>query len=168
MFEMAFEQLKERQALAWGNGKFEKVSETIADVHDAIVEALRPQAGERWLDLACGTGAVAERAAGAGATVTGIDFAPVLIETAKQLAQEKGLDIDYRVGDAEDLADVEDESFDVVSSSFGVIFGPDHRAVARELARVTPRRTSRPDSVDAGRGGRPPVQGDGALPAASA
>jgi ubiquinone/menaquinone biosynthesis C-methylase UbiE len=134
---VAFEELKERQSYAWGNGKFEKVSETIADVHEAIVEALRPQAGELWLDLACGPGAVAERAAQAGATVTGIDFAPVLIETAKRLAQEKGLDIEYRVGDAEDLADVEDESFDVVSSSFGVIFGPDHRAVARELARVT-------------------------------
>jgi ubiquinone/menaquinone biosynthesis C-methylase UbiE len=134
---VAFEELKERQSYAWGNGKFENVSETIADVHEAIVEALRPRAGERWLDLACGAGAVAERAARAGATVTGIDFAPVLIETAKQLAREKGLDIEYRVGDAENLADVDDERFDVVSSSFGVIFAPDHRAVARELARVT-------------------------------
>jgi SAM-dependent methyltransferase len=72
----------------------------------------------------------------AGAIVTGIDFAPVLIETAKRLAQEHGLDIDFRVGDAEQL-EVDDASFDVVSSTFGVMFAPDHARAARELARVT-------------------------------
>ncbi|HVE97733.1 MAG TPA: class I SAM-dependent methyltransferase, partial [Mycobacteriales bacterium] len=90
----------------------------------------------RWLDLACGTGAVAERAASVGADVTGIDLSPGLIDTAKKRAADLGLDIDYRVGDCEAL-DVADGSYDVVSSTCGVMFAPDHAATARELARVT-------------------------------
>jgi SAM-dependent methyltransferase len=134
---MAYEELKQRQSVMWGNGRFEVISDNIADVHDAIVAALALSPGERWLDLACGTGAVSERAARDGASVTGIDLAPALIETAKRLAADAGLEIDYRVGDCEDLAGIEDASFDVVSSTFGVMFAPDQRAVAGELARVT-------------------------------
>jgi SAM-dependent methyltransferase len=133
---VAFEELKQWQSIVWGNGRFELVSETIADVHDAIVGALAPTQSERWLDLACGTGAVAERAARAGASVTGIDLAPALVETAKRRAQELGLEIDYRVGDCEDLADLEDAAYDVVSSTFGIMFCPDHAAAAGELTRV--------------------------------
>jgi SAM-dependent methyltransferase len=88
------------------------------------------------LDLACGTGAVAELAAQAGAEVVGVDIAPGLIEQAKERASERGLEIDYRVGDAEDL-DLEDASFDLVTSTCGVMFAPDHAAIATELARVT-------------------------------
>jgi SAM-dependent methyltransferase len=66
----------------------------------------------------------------------GVDFAAPLIETAKRRAAERGLDIDYRVGDAENL-DFEDASFDIVSSTFGVMFAPNHEAAAGELARVT-------------------------------
>jgi 2-polyprenyl-3-methyl-5-hydroxy-6-metoxy-1,4-benzoquinol methylase len=133
---MAFEELKERQSVMWGNGPYQRITETISDIHDVVVERLHPQPGVLWLDLACGTGAVAERAAAKGATVTGADLAPVLIETAKERATELGLDIDYVVGDAERL-EFPDESFDVVSSTCGVMFAPDHEAVARELARVT-------------------------------
>ena len=133
---MGFEELKQRQSVIWGNGRFELVSDTIADVHEGIVSALEPEEGESWLDVACGTGGVAERAARAGARVTGIDLAPALIETAKQRAAELGLAIDYRVGDCENLAGIDDASFDVVSSTFGVMFAPDHAAAARELARV--------------------------------
>ncbi len=126
---MAFEELKERQSVVWGSGRFD----------DALVEALAPRPGERWLDLACGTGAVAERAARAGARVTGVDLAPALVETAQRRAAELGLEIDYRVGDAERLDGIGDASFDVVSSSFGAIFAPDQAAVVRELARVVVR-----------------------------
>jgi SAM-dependent methyltransferase len=133
---MAFEDLKQRQSVIWGNGRFELVSETASDVHDAVVAELAPAAGERWLDLACGTGAIPERAAAAGASVVGVDLAPKLIETAKRRAAERRLEIDYRVGDCERLEGIGDASFDVVSSTFGVIFAPDHRAVAGELARV--------------------------------
>jgi SAM-dependent methyltransferase len=133
---MAFEALKERQSFVWGNAPFEKIADTIADVHHAIVDAMGPAEGKRWLDVACGTGELAEVAHAAGAEVVGVDFAEPLIATAKQMAAEKGLDIDFRVGDAENL-DFEDASVDVVSSTFGVMFAPDHKAAAAELARVT-------------------------------
>ena len=133
---MAYEELKQRQSVMWGNGPYQRITETITDIHDVVLERLAPQPGDRWLDLACGTGAVAERAAAAGATVTGVDLAPVLIETAKERAAELGLKIDYRVGDAENL-ELEDASFDKASSTCGIMFAPDHEAVARELARVT-------------------------------
>jgi SAM-dependent methyltransferase len=119
----------------WGNGEYQNVTETIADVHDLLIERLDPQEGDAWLDLACGTGAVSELAAKRGASVTGIDLAPALIETAKERAEQQGLDIDYRVGDCENL-DLEDGAFDIVSSTFGVMFAPDHQAAASELARV--------------------------------
>ncbi len=133
---MAFEELKQRQSVMWGNGPYQRITETIADIHDLVVERLDPQPGERWLDLACGTGAVAERAARAGADAVGVDLAPVLIETARERARESGLAIDYRVGDVERLDGIDDASFDVVSSTCGVMFAPDHEATARQLARV--------------------------------
>jgi SAM-dependent methyltransferase len=133
---VAYEELKERQSVMWGNGPYQRITETITDVHDSVLEKLVPAPGDRWLDLACGTGAISERAAGAGAQVTGVDLAPVLIDTARERAAELGLEIDYRVGDAERL-ELPDASFDKVSSSCGIMFAPDHEAVARELARVT-------------------------------
>jgi SAM-dependent methyltransferase len=133
---MAHEELKQRQSVMWGNGPYERISDTLEDIHELVIERLAPAPGDRWLDLATGTGAIAERAASAGASVTGIDLAPTLIETAKGRAAEKGLDIDYRVGDAEQL-DLPDASYDKVSSTVGIMFAPDHEAVARELARVT-------------------------------
>jgi SAM-dependent methyltransferase len=133
---MAFEELKQRQSVVWGSAPFERIADELADIHDHLVAELAPQAGETWLDVGTGTGAVAMRAARAGAMVTGSDLAPALIETAQRLAEEEGLQILYEVGDAEQLP-YEDGSYDVVSSSFGAMFAPDHGAVARELARVT-------------------------------
>ena len=133
---MAYEELKQKQSVMWGNGPYQRITETITEVHDAVLEKLAPKEGDRWLDLACGTGAVAEHAAAAGADVIGVDLAPALIETAKQRAEERGLEIDYRVGDAERL-ELPDTSFDKVSSTCGIMFAPDHEAVARELTRVT-------------------------------
>jgi SAM-dependent methyltransferase len=133
---MAFEALKQQQAAAWGSAPFENVAAELANIHDHLVRELDPQPGEKWLDVGTGTGAVASRAARAGADVTGSDLAPALIETAKRLAAEEGLEIAYEVGEAEELP-YGNADFDVVSSSFGAIFAPDHEAVARELARVT-------------------------------
>jgi len=132
---MAFEELKQRQGVVWGSGPFELLADRMSDVHRAVVEAVGEAGGKRWLDVACGTGGVAEPAARAGADVTGIDFAPALIETAKERAAGQGLAIDYRVGDAESM-DVDGASFDVVTSSFGVMFAPDQPRAAAELARV--------------------------------
>ena len=86
--------------------------------------------------MACGTGAVAELAASAGADVTGVDLAPALIDTARARAADQDLAIDYRVGDCEQL-ELDGASFDAVSSTCGVMFAPDHEAAAAELARVT-------------------------------
>jgi SAM-dependent methyltransferase len=101
-----------------------------------VLQRVDPQPGERVLDLACGTGAVPELVAAKGIEVVGIDLAPALIEQAKERAAERGLDIDYRVGDVEAL-DLEDASFDVVTSTCGLMFAPDQAAVAKELVRVT-------------------------------
>jgi SAM-dependent methyltransferase len=133
---MSHEELKQRQSVMWGTGPYQRVTETIADIHEVVVDRLAPQPGQSWLDLACGTGAVAERAAAGGASVTAVDLAPVLIETAEQRAAERGLEIDYRVGDCEAL-ELPDAAFDRVSSTCGIMFAPDHEASARELARVT-------------------------------
>jgi ubiquinone/menaquinone biosynthesis C-methylase UbiE len=134
---MAHEALKERQSVMWGNGPFDKIAESLQDMHDRLVEALGVGPGDAALDLGCGTGRVAELLAAEGATVTGIDLAPALIETAKERAAARGLSIDYRVGDCENLTGVDDAAFDAVASSVGIMFAPDHEAAASELARVT-------------------------------
>src|ERR671916_471348 len=136
---MAFEELKQRQSVMWGSGPYQRVTETLADLHDLLLNRLRPQPAERWLDLACGTGAMAERAARAGAKVTGVDLAPALIEQAKERARAGGLEIDYQVGDCERLDGIADGAFDVVSSTCGIMFAPDHAATARQLGRVLKR-----------------------------
>ena len=132
---MPFEELKAKQSVMWGNGPYERVSENLKIAHDHLFRAVPPQAGERWLDVATGTGEIARPAARAGAQVTGLDLAPGLIETARQRAGEDGVEVSFEVGDAEALQ-YEDGSFDTVTSTFGVMFAPDHAAVARELARV--------------------------------
>jgi len=107
------------------------MAERFAPVHDQLVERLAPNPGERWLDVATGTGGVAIRAAAAGADVTGVDIAPGMLEVARAKAPE----IDFDLGDVHELP-YEDGSFDVVSSAFGHIFAPDHGAAAREVVRV--------------------------------
>jgi SAM-dependent methyltransferase len=136
---MPFEELKQRQSLIWGNGPYERVSATIADLHEAVLERLGPRPGEQILDLACGTGLLTERIARTGASATGVDLAPVLIETASRRAAEQNLAIVYRVGDCEDLREITSGSFDGTTSTCGIMFAPDHEAVARELGRVTRR-----------------------------
>ena len=133
---MGFEELKQRHSVVWGTGPYERISATIADLQDELVERLEPRSGIRWLDVATGTGEVAKRAARAGAEVVGLDLAPALVETANREAEAEGLDIRYDVGDAEAMP-YEDASFDVLSSACGVMFAPDHAAIAAELARVT-------------------------------
>jgi len=133
---MAFTELKARQSVMWGNGPYERITDTLTDIHDLVVDRLDPQPGIEWLDAACGTGAVAFLAAERGATVTGMDLAPILVDRARELAAERGLDIAFDVGDAEAMS-YTDASFDAVSSTCGVMFAPDHAAVARELVRVT-------------------------------
>ena len=132
---MAFEELKRKQSAMWGSAPFERVAVELTDIHDDLVVAIDPQPGESVLDVACGTGGIAERVAQRGAEVTGIDFSSKLVETAQRRAEEQGLSIRYEVGDAEALP-YGDASFDVVVSAFGHMFAPDQVAAASELARV--------------------------------
>jgi SAM-dependent methyltransferase len=125
----------EQRAAMWGSAPWERVAEAMADIHDRLIAGVDPRPGERLLDVGTGTGAVALRAARAGAEVTGIDLAPALVETARRLAGEMGLSIGLDVADAERLP-YPDASFDVVCSALGVVFAPDHTAASRELARV--------------------------------
>ncbi len=133
---MAFAELKARQSVIWGNGPYERITNTIRDIHALVIERSDPKPGERVLDAATGTGAVAIIAAKRGAEVIGQDLAPVLIDTARERAAEEDVTVQFEVGDAEDMR-YDDASFDVVMSTCGVMFAPDHEAVARELARVT-------------------------------
>src|SRR6478672_1683097 len=132
---MAFEELTSRQAVMWGSAPFENIADLISDMHLALVEHLEPRPGEQWLDLATGAGDVAFHATRAGAVVTASDLSPTLVETAQRRAAELGLDLTLEVADCQNLP-YADASFDVVSSSVGVIFAPDHERVAHELARV--------------------------------
>jgi SAM-dependent methyltransferase len=133
---MAFEELKQKQSAMWESAPFEVIADRLlGDIHDHLVARLAPLDGVDFLDVACGTGGVAERAAALGARVTASDFAPGLVETARRRAAERGLEIRYDVADAEQLP-YDDASFDVVASCVGQMFAPDHAAAARELARV--------------------------------
>ena len=123
------------QGAIWSSGSFEEIAAGAAPSHDALVAALAPRPGERWLDVATGTGAVALRAARAGADVTGVDIAPRMLATARRDAAAAGLRVRLDLGDAERLP-YADATFDVVSSAQGVIFALDPHAAAGELARV--------------------------------
>lgn len=135
---MAFAELKAKQSVMWGNGPYERITNTLTDIHDLVLERVDPKPGERLLDAATGTGAVAILAAKRGVDVVGQDLAPVLIETARERAAEEGVEIEFEVDDAEAMK-YDDASFDIVTSTCGVMFAPDHPAVAGELARVTKR-----------------------------
>ena len=130
--------VKSRKAAMWGSAPWELVAATMGQIHIRLVAALDPRRGQRWLDVGTGSGAVALRAARAGAEVTGVDLAPALIETARRLAADEGLAVAFDVGDAEHLP-YPDASFDVVASAHGVVFAADHAAAGRELARVCRR-----------------------------
>ncbi len=132
---MPFEELKERHAMMWGSAPFERIAVTLAEMHEAIVGSVDGGPGKRWLDVACGTGELALLAAATGAEVVGADLSPPLVETARRQAAERDIEITFEVGDAEALP-YEKASFDIVTSSVGAIFAPDHRAVASQLARV--------------------------------
>jgi SAM-dependent methyltransferase len=100
-----------------------------------VVEALAIEPGSRLLDVACGTGGAALRAARAGADVIGIDISADQLAKARRAAETEGLAIRVEEGDCQELP-YGDAEFDAVASAFGAIFAPDHERAAAELARV--------------------------------
>jgi SAM-dependent methyltransferase len=126
-----------RAAATWNSAgrHYDRISYTIADSIEHCVHRLSPRPGEHVLDLATGTGWTARRVAARGAAVTGVDLGSSLIAAARVFAAEQGLSIDFQVGDAEKLP-FDDQAFDVVVSTCGIMFVSDPETASRELARV--------------------------------
>jgi SAM-dependent methyltransferase len=128
--------IKQGARATWAAGDFPAIARlTLWDVGPRIVAAVGVQPGEKTLDVACGTGNAAIRAAEAGAQVTGVDLTPELFDAARAEAADAGVTVDWVQGDAEELP-FEDKSFDVVLSTFGCMFAPRHAVAASEIARV--------------------------------
>lgn len=127
----------EKSASVWNSGgaRYEDISRGIADSIEHCVLRLDPQPGERILDLATGTGWTSRIVARLGAVVTGADIGADLIAAATERASKEGLDIAYRLGDAEKLPFADGE-FDAVISTCGVMFASRPEAAAAELGRV--------------------------------
>ena len=124
---MAFAELKARHSVVWGSGPYERITNTIRDIHALVIERADPKPGERVLDAATGTGAVAILAAQRGADVVGQDIAPVLVETARERAAEEG-SLALEPVEAVVLVGVHRAAED------------HHRAVARGRLRLAPER----------------------------
>ena len=119
----------------WGKGRYEQTAAELEPVAEAVVEMASPAAGDRVLDVACGTGNAALLAAARGVDVVGVDSAERLIAVARQRAREADLRAEFLVGDALALP-VGEAGFDVVLSVFGVIFAADPAQAISEVARV--------------------------------
>lgn len=122
--------------LDWSVGRYEVTAAQLEPAARVLVDRAAPAAGERVVDVGCGTGSAALLAAERGARVTGVDPAPRLLGVASKQAAERGLDATFARGDAAAIPLADGEA-DVVLSAFGVIFAPDPRAAAAEMARVT-------------------------------
>ncbi len=125
----------------WDAGNFAAIAEKILDAGETVVRSAGVEPGMDVLDVACGTGNATLPAAKAGGRVTGLDFAPGLLEIARERAADAMVEIDFIEGDAQALP-FDDASFDRVVSTFGHMFAPDHRRTADEMKRVL-----RPDGV---------------------
>ncbi|HEX4390500.1 MAG TPA: methyltransferase domain-containing protein [Mycobacterium sp.] len=121
--------------LDWGVGHYEHTAADLLPAARRLVEIAEVGAGERVVDVGCGTGSAALAAAARGATVIGVDPAARLLGLAREQAAVLGLDAEFVAGTAAQLP-IEDAGADVVLSSFGVIFAPDPRVAATEFARV--------------------------------
>ena len=130
-----FEAITKRQQTVWASGDFNEVARQVMAVSDDLVRAADPHAGQRVLDVACGSGNAALIAARRYCDVSGIDYVPALVERAKARSAAEGTKIDFRVADAQALP-FEDKSFDVLLSVFGVMFAPDREKAAAEMLRV--------------------------------
>src|SRR5213078_681573 len=122
----------------WEKGDFTRIAESMRESGEALVQRLGITKGLKVLDLGCGDGTTALPAAGLGANVLGVDIASNLVEAGNARAQSLGLtNCRFQEGDASDLSELEDDSFDLVVSIFGAMFAPRPFDVAKEVVRVT-------------------------------
>jgi len=122
----------------WEKGDFTRIAESMRESGDALVQRLGIAKGLKVLDLGCGDGTTALPAAKLGADVLGVDIARNLVEAGNKRAQEHGLtNCSFQEGDASNLHEMKDRTFDLVVSIFGAMFAPKPFDVAREIVRVT-------------------------------
>jgi SAM-dependent methyltransferase len=127
--------VKGRQQQVWAAGDYQQIAACILIVSEQLCEAVDLRAGQRVLDVASGTGNTALAAARRFCDVTGTDYVPALLERGRQRALAEGLSVTFEDGDAESLP-FADASFDIVLSTFGVMFSPNQEQAARELLRT--------------------------------
>src|SRR5262245_23954863 len=121
----------------WEKGDFTRIADTMREGGEALVQKLGIKKGMKVLDLGCGDGTTALPEAKLGADVQGIDIARNLVEAGNKRAQEHGLtNLRFQEGDATNLEQVPDKSFDLVVSIFGAMFAPKPFDVAKEMVRV--------------------------------
>lgn len=127
--------VKGRQQLAWGSGDYAVVGTTLQIVGESLCEAVDLRSNQRVLDVAAGNGNATLAAARRFAEVVSTDYVPALLERGAERAKAERLPVTFQQADAEALP-FDDASFDVVLSTFGVMFTPDQEQAARELLRV--------------------------------
>ena len=132
---VALSSIKSSQRSVWSTGNYSVVGTTLQIVGESLCEAVDLHAGSRVLDVAAGNGNASLAAARRWCHVTSTDCVPALIETGRRRAEAEGLAIEFQVADAEHLP-FGNQSFDVVLSTFGVMFTPDQEKAATELVRV--------------------------------
>jgi len=122
----------------WEKGDFTRIAASMRESGDALVGTLGVTAGLKVLDLGCGDGTTALPAARLGAEVLGVDIARNLVEAGNRRAQQEGLtNCRFQEGDATNLSELADHSFDLVVSIFGAMFAPKPFDVAKEMVRVS-------------------------------
>jgi SAM-dependent methyltransferase len=122
----------------WEKGDFTRIAASMRESGEALVATLGITEGLEVLDLGCGDGTTAVPAAQLGADVLGVDIASNLVEAGNARAQSLGLtNLRFQEGDASDLSELGDDSFDLVVSVFGAMFAPRPFDVAKEMVRVT-------------------------------
>ena len=122
----------------WEKGDFTRIAESMRESGEELVQKIGVTKGMKVLDLGCGDGTTALPEARLGADVLGVDIAGNLVEAGNRRAKEAGLaNLKFQEGDATDLSDLKDGSFDLVVSIFGAMFAPKPFDVAKEMTRVT-------------------------------
>jgi ubiquinone/menaquinone biosynthesis C-methylase UbiE len=127
--------VKAKQQAAWASGDFAVIGTTLQIVGEMLCEAVDVRSGHKVLDVAAGNGNATLAAARRFADVTSTDYVPALLERGRARAVAEGMQVTFREADAENLP-FADESFDVVLSTFGVMFTPDQDKAASEMLRV--------------------------------
>jgi ubiquinone/menaquinone biosynthesis C-methylase UbiE len=135
MDDAAIDKMKEGAAAAWSLGDYARIADMIRPVSRALVDATFISAGQEVLDVAAGNGNLAVLAGEEGAGVVALDFSPGQVELGRARTEADGLDVEWVVGDAEELP-FEDGRFDCAASVFGAMFAPRPERVAGEMFRV--------------------------------